>query len=55
MAVMVPTIVWVGPDGIDRRVIDREMVTSRTTSAGASVLEPDWSRIQPTLDEMFFR
>jgi LCP family protein required for cell wall assembly len=55
MAAMLPTIIWTGPDGIDRRVIDREMVTGRTTSQGASVLEPDWARIQPVLDEMFFR
>jgi LCP family protein required for cell wall assembly len=55
VAVMLPTVVWAGPDGIDRRVIDRDMVTGRTTSQGASVLEPDWARIQPTLDEMFFQ
>jgi LCP family protein required for cell wall assembly len=55
MAVMVPTIVWVGPDGIDRQVIDRSMASGRTTSQGASVLEPDWASIQPVLDEMFFR
>jgi LCP family protein required for cell wall assembly len=54
LAIM-PTVVWVGPDGIDRRVIDRDMVTGRTTSQGASVLDPDWARIQPMLDEMFFR
>ena len=42
-----------GPDGIDYRTIDREMVTSFTTSQGASVLLPDWSRINPVLAEMF--
>jgi LCP family protein required for cell wall assembly len=42
-----------GPDGIDSRTITREMVTPFTTSAGASVLLPNWERINPTLMEIF--
>ena len=42
-----------GPDGIDNRTIDREMVTPFTTAEGASVLLPNWERINPVLFEMF--
>jgi LCP family protein required for cell wall assembly len=42
-----------GPDGINSRTIQREMVTPFTTDQGASVLLPDWSRINPLLMEMF--
>ena len=42
-----------GPDGIDGRVIGREMVSGFTTDAGAQVLAPDWARINPVLLEMF--
>jgi LCP family protein required for cell wall assembly len=43
----------VGPDGLDGRVIDRGMASGVTTSAGAQVLAPDWSRINPVLMEVF--
>lgn len=42
-----------GPDGIDNRTIEREMVTPFTTDQGASVLLPDWSQINPLLRDMF--
>lgn len=42
-----------GPDGIDNRTLDREMVTPFTTSGGANVLLPNWERINPLLREMF--
>jgi hypothetical protein len=42
-----------GPDGIDNRTIEREMVTPFTTDQGASVLLPDWSQINPLVREMF--
>ncbi|GIV63497.1 MAG: hypothetical protein KatS3mg045_0836 [Bellilinea sp.] len=42
-----------GPDGIDNRTLDREMVTPFTTSGGANVLLPNWERINPLLQEMF--
>lgn len=42
-----------GPDGIDSRTINRDMVTPFTTSGGAQVLAPNWSSINPVLFEMF--
>jgi len=42
-----------GPDGIDSRTIDREMVTPFTTSGGAMVLAPNWEKINPVISEMF--
>ena len=42
-----------GPGGIDARVINRDMAHGFTTDAGAQVLAPDWSRINPVLMEMF--
>ena len=42
-----------GSAGIDGRVIGRDMVNGFTTEAGAQVLAPDWSRINPVLLEMF--
>jgi LCP family protein required for cell wall assembly len=39
--------------GVDSRVISRELVTPFTTSEGAQVLLPDWSKIQPVVNEMF--
>jgi LCP family protein required for cell wall assembly len=46
-------VVRAGPDGIDARVINRDMAHGFTTGAGAQVLAPDWSRINPVLLEMF--
>ncbi len=45
--------VRVGPNGIDSRTIDRDMVTSYITPEGADVLLPEWDRINPLLIEMF--
>jgi LCP family protein required for cell wall assembly len=42
-----------GPGGIDGRVIGRDMASGFTTDAGAQVLAPDWTRINPVLMEMF--
>ena len=42
-----------GPDGIDMRVITREMATPFTTDAGASVLNPHWDLIRPLIAELF--
>lgn len=55
MALITPTIIVVGPDGIDRQVLTREMAVGTTTSAGAAVLEPQWYLIDPLVDEMFRR
>jgi anionic cell wall polymer biosynthesis LytR-Cps2A-Psr (LCP) family protein len=41
------------PDGIDGRVISREMVSPFTTSGGAQVLLPRWELIEPLIVEMF--
>lgn len=46
-------LVRAGSDGIDGRVIGRDMAVGFTTPAGAQVLSPDWSRINPVLLEMF--
>ena len=42
-----------GVDDIDNRSIDREMVTPFITNQGASVLLPDWSKINPMVQELF--
>lgn len=47
------TLIRVGPDNIDNRVITREMVNPFTTSEGAQVLLPDWGKILPVVAEMF--
>ncbi len=47
------TFLRVGPEGIEARVIGRDMVHGFTTPSGAQVLAPDWSRINPVLMEMF--
>jgi LCP family protein required for cell wall assembly len=41
------------PDGIDGRVISRDMVAPFTTEQGARVLAPRWELIRPVLVEMF--
>ncbi len=46
-------LVRAGPKGIDGRVLGRDLVNGFTTDAGAQVLLPDWSRINPVLFEMF--
>jgi hypothetical protein len=46
-------VIRLGPAGIDFRSITREMAQPFTTAGGASVLAPDWSRINPVLLEMF--
>ena len=55
MAALAPTVLMTGPSNIDRRVLDRGYVTGMQTAAGASVQQPQWDRINPLLDEMFFR
>ncbi len=54
-AALVPAVLWVGPDGLDRRVFDETMAYGRTTDAGAYVREPIWDGIGPVIDEMFRR
>ena len=47
------TLLRVGQEGIDARVISREMTHPFTTSEGAQVLGPNWQAINPVLLEMF--
>jgi len=47
------TMLRVGQDGIDARVITREMTNPFTTTEGAQVLGPNWQAINPVLQEMF--
>jgi LCP family protein required for cell wall assembly len=42
-----------GPDGIDGRTINRDMVTGTITADGANVLLPNWDLINPVLLDMF--
>ncbi len=58
----VPLLLWprlgfallrLGPDGIDSRIINREMVQPFTTNQSAQVLAPNWTLINPVLMEMF--
>lgn len=42
-----------GPGGIDYHVINRDYVSSSTTSEGAQVLIPEWSLILPLVDKIF--
>jgi len=48
-------ILRAGTEGIDTRVISREMVTPFVTNLGAQVLAPKWEKIRPLTDEMFGR
>jgi LCP family protein required for cell wall assembly len=50
---MILTILRVGIDNIDSRVINREMITPYTTQEGAMVLLPNWDLINPIIQEMF--
>jgi len=43
----------VGPDGIERLVIDDSMTDPWTTPSGAAVLLPRWEAIRPAVQEMF--
>ncbi len=47
------TFFRVGTDGIDARIIDRDMVVPFTSEGGASVLAPNWDLINPVLLDMF--
>lgn len=50
---LAPTLLRVGPSGLDRRVIEGPMVQPHTTEGGASVQLPVWDAINPVLAEMF--
>jgi LCP family protein required for cell wall assembly len=50
---LAPTLLWVGPGNIDRRVIEGDMVEPYISDNGADVLLPVWDKINPVLREMF--
>jgi LCP family protein required for cell wall assembly len=50
---VLPTLIQVSPDQIDRQVIEGDLVQPFTTSGGAAVQLPVWERINPILFEMF--
>ncbi len=47
-------ILRAGPDGINRYIVGREMVSPIITDQGASVLLPDWQQIQQLVDKIFY-
>jgi polyisoprenyl-teichoic acid--peptidoglycan teichoic acid transferase len=49
------TLLRLGPQGIDSRVITRELTFPFQTAGGAQVLAPNWQAINPLLEEMFGR
>jgi len=50
---LAPTLLWVGPDHINRAVIEGSLVQPYVTAGGADVLLPVWSQINPLLLQMF--
>ncbi|HLE30861.1 MAG TPA: LCP family protein [Anaerolineales bacterium] len=50
---LAPTLLLVGPSGLDHRVIEGEMVQPYTTDGGGAVQLPVWAKINPVLMEMF--
>src|SRR6185436_20076364 len=50
---LAPTLLRVGPAGLDRRVIEGNMVQPNTTPNGGAVQLPVWENINPVLKEMF--
>ncbi len=46
-------VLRVGSEGLDRLVIDQDMVTPALTPAGAAVLLPRWDLIRPAVEHMF--
>lgn len=43
-----------GANGINSQVIGRDQVTPFTTSGGANVLLPDWGKIHPMVEDLFY-
>jgi len=53
LLLLAPTLCRVGPDGIEYRVIVREMTEPWTTPTGGAVLPPHWQAINPLMQELF--
>jgi hypothetical protein len=47
------TALRVGADGIEHRVIDRDMTRPWTTPTGGAVLLPRWDVIEPVVKDLF--
>ncbi len=50
---LLPALLAVGPSGVERRVVEGNMIQPFTTTGGAAVLLPVWSEINPVLLVMF--
>lgn len=50
---MAPSLYRVGPEGIEHRVVDRELTRPWVSPDGGAVLLPDWELIGPVVDELF--
>jgi LCP family protein required for cell wall assembly len=50
---LIPTVILVGPQHIERQVLEGDLVQPYTTSGGAAVQLPVWERINPILLRMF--
>jgi LCP family protein required for cell wall assembly len=46
-------LLYTGPDGIERRVIDQDMTQPWTTPTGGAVLLPRWEQINPLVADLF--
>jgi len=53
LARVVVAVMRVGSEGMERLVIDQDMVAPFTTPAGAAVLAPRWEIIQPQVKALF--
>lgn len=53
MLLLAPTLLSVGPDGIEQHVIGREMTEPWTTPTGGAVLLPRWEAIHPLVQGLF--
>ncbi|MCJ7738287.1 MAG: LCP family protein [Anaerolineae bacterium] len=53
MLSLAPTVLRVGPEGIEHRVIDQEMTQPWTKPTGGAVLLPQWELINPAVRELF--
>ncbi len=47
------TLLRSGPEGIDSKIITRDMITPVVTTEGAQVLLPDWTKINSLIEEIF--
>ena len=53
LLLLAPTLLRVGPDGIEQHAIGREMTEPWTTPTGGAVLLPRWEAIHPLVQDLF--